>query len=62
MVHWTRDGRTDAANLMGVCWHHHHLLHEGGWDATGDADGDGEIVVTSPCGRTLRSRAGPAAA
>jgi hypothetical protein len=45
---------------MGVCWHHHHLLHEGGWDASGDADG--EIVVTSPFGRTVRSRAGPAAA
>lgn len=60
MVHWTRDGPTDASNLMGVCWHHHHLLHEGGWDASGDADG--EIVVTSPFGRTLRSRAGPAAA
>lgn len=60
MVHWTRGGSTDAANLMGVCWHHHHLLHEGGWDASGDADG--EIVVTSPYGRTLRSRAGPIAA
>jgi hypothetical protein len=60
MVHWTRDGPTDAANLMGVCWHHHHLLHEGGWDASGNADG--EIVVTSPHGRTLRSRAGPMAA
>jgi hypothetical protein len=60
MTHWTREGPTDAANLMGVCWHHHHLLHEGGWDASGDADG--EILVTSPFGRTLRSRAGPAAA
>jgi hypothetical protein len=60
MIHWTRGGRTDASNLLGVCWHHHHLLHEGGWDASGDADG--EIVVTSPYGRTLRSRAGPVAA
>lgn len=60
MVHWTREGPTDACNLMGVCWHHHHLLHEGRWEASGDADG--EIVVTSPYGRTLRSRAGPAAA
>jgi hypothetical protein len=60
MVHWTRGGPTDAANLMGVCWHHHHLLHEGGWDASGDADG--EIVITSPFGRTLHSRAGPMAA
>ena len=51
---------TDAANLMGVCWHHHHLLHEGGWNATGNADL--EILVTSPYGRTLQSRAGPMAA
>lgn len=45
---------------MGVCWHHHHLLHEGGWTASGDADA--ELVLTSPLGRVLRSRAGPLAA
>ena len=60
MQHWTKGGPTDAANLMGVCWHHHHLLHEGGWNTTGDADH--EILVTSPYGRTLQSRAGPMAA
>lgn len=60
MVHWTRGGPTNASNLIGVCWHHHHLLHEGGWDATGNADG--EITVTSQFERALRSRAGPAAA
>ena len=60
MQHWTKGGATDAANLMSVCWHHHHLLHEGGWNATGDADG--EITITSPHGRILPSRAGPMAA
>lgn len=60
MQHWTKGGATDAANLMGVCWHHHHLLHEGGWNATGDADC--EITITGPYGRTLQSRAGPLAA
>lgn len=60
MQHWTKGGATDAANLMGVCWHHHHLLHEGGWTATGNADG--EITLTSPYGRALHSRAGPMAA
>ena len=60
MQHWTNGGATDAANLMGVCWHHHHLLHEGGWNATGNADH--EILVTSPYGRTLQSQAGPMAA
>jgi hypothetical protein len=57
---WTRGGRTDSANLMGVCWHHHHLLHEGGWTATGNADS--EICLRSPAGRTVHSRAGPLAA
>jgi hypothetical protein len=60
MQHWTKGGSTDAANLAGFCWHHHHLLHEGGWNATGNADG--EITLVSPYGRTLRSRAGPLAA
>lgn len=60
MTHWTRGGATDASNLLGICWHHHHELHEGGWDATGDADH--EVVITSRFGRTLHSRAGPAAA
>jgi len=61
MKHWTRDtGRTDADNLLGVCWHHHHLLHEGGWEATGDADD--QVTLTGPYGQILRSRAGPVAA
>lgn len=60
LQHWTSGGATDAANLMGVCWHHHHLLHEGGWNATGNADG--QITITSPYGRTVHSRAGPLAA
>ena len=60
MVHWPHGGPTDAANLMGVCWHHHHLLHEGGWTATGNADT--QITLTSPWGHTIESRAGPAAA
>jgi len=60
MQHWTKGGPTDASNLMGVCWHHHHLLHEGGWNASGDADDD--ITLLSPHGRRLQSRVGPMAA
>jgi hypothetical protein len=60
MVHWTDGGPTNANNLLGVCWHHHHLLHEGCWNATGDADGN--VTITSPWGRTIHSRAGPFAA
>jgi hypothetical protein len=60
MQHWTRDGPTDASNLIGVCWHHHHLLHEGGWNANGNADG--HITLIGPHGRRIDSRAGPIAA
>lgn len=48
------------ANLIGVCGNHHHLLREGRWNATGNADH--EITITSPHGRTLHSQAGPMAA
>lgn len=61
MKHWIRNrGPTNASNLIGVCWFHHGLLHEGGWEATGD--GDGEVIFVGPNGHRLRSRAGPAAA
>lgn len=55
--HWGHGGPTDADNLVGLCWHHHRLLHEGRWNAAGDADH--EIVFTSPHGRTLTSRPPP---
>ncbi len=36
---WTRDvGPTDLANLLPVCEHHHHRVHEGGWTVTLDPD------------------------
>jgi hypothetical protein len=60
MRHWIKGGPTNASNLIGVCWHHHHLLHEGGWNATGDADG--EVVLSSRYGRVVTTRAGPVAA
>ncbi|MEM9514089.1 MAG: HNH endonuclease [Actinomycetota bacterium] len=32
---WTRDlGPTDLDNLIPVCEHHHHQVHEGGWQLT----------------------------
>jgi hypothetical protein len=29
--HWERGGTTDLPNLVPLCSHHHHLVHEGGW-------------------------------
>lgn len=55
---WGRDkGPTDASNLAGLCFHHHHLVHEGGWHIVGDADD--EIVFVSPWGTEWRSRCTP---
>lgn len=55
--HWTKDGPTDAHNLCGLCWEHHHLVHEGGWTIAGNADT--ELTFTSPYGRQLRSKPRP---
>ncbi|MGQ0431067.1 MAG: HNH endonuclease, partial [Microthrixaceae bacterium] len=55
---WHRDdGPTDTWNLAGVCWAHHHHIHEGGWALDGNADD--ELTFTSPWGRTLLSRPPP---
>ena len=55
---WTRDhGPTDSWNLVGFCWGHHHLVHEGGWTIEGNADH--ELTFTSPLGRELRSKPTP---
>lgn len=57
--HWSHGGGTDACNLCGLCWHHHHLVHEGNWTIAGNADG--ELTFTSPYGRQLTSRPQPLA-
>jgi hypothetical protein len=53
IVHWSAGGVTDSWNLGGFCWTHHHLVHEGDWCITGDADR--ELTFTSPYGRVLSS-------
>ena len=55
--HWVHGGPTDSWNLCGLCWEHHHLVHEGGWTIKGDADR--ELVFTSPTGRALSDRPPP---
>ena len=51
---WSRGGPTNANNLVGLCWWHHHCVHEGGWTITGNPDN--EITFTSPYGRELHSK------
>jgi hypothetical protein len=31
LVHWIHGGRTELDNLVLLCYRHHHLVHEGGW-------------------------------
>jgi hypothetical protein len=56
--HWSQGGPTNAANLVGLCWHHHRLVHEGGWTLHGNPE-QGDLTFTSPLGRRLRSRPRP---
>ena len=53
VVPWSRGGVTVSSNLVGVCWHHHHLVHEGGWTVRGDANVS--VRFTSPGGRSVTS-------
>ena len=31
VIPWSRGGPTEWWNLVALCWHHHHLVHEGGF-------------------------------
>jgi hypothetical protein len=35
---WRLGGRTDLGNMVPACEQHHHLVHEGGWQLTMDAE------------------------
>jgi Domain of unknown function (DUF222)/HNH endonuclease len=48
--HWAAGGRTDLANLVNLCRHHHRLVHEGGYAVTRSA---GTLVFRRPDGRPV---------
>ncbi len=52
--HWIATGETTTRNGVGLCYHHHRLVHEGGWTAHGN--GDHDVEFTSPAGTRLTSR------
>ncbi len=39
IVHWTADGPTDLENLVTLCTHHHHRVHERQWQMSGNTNG-----------------------
>jgi hypothetical protein len=48
---WARGGPTEAWNLVNLCWHHHHLVHEGGYRLV--HDGLGGVTCYRPDGSEL---------
>ena len=40
IVHWADGGETSLENLVLLCRHHHHLVHEGGFDCKRSKDGE----------------------
>ena len=54
-IRWrSRGGKNRLANLAELCWHHHWLVHEGGWGLVAEADG--ELVAIQPNGERLALR------
>jgi len=40
IIHWADGGETCLDNLVLLCRHHHHLVHEGGFDCKRSEDGE----------------------
>jgi hypothetical protein len=57
VVHWADQGKTGLPNLVTLCDHHHHRVHEGKWSLTGNANGILRFV--GPTGRPMTSRPSP---
>ncbi len=57
IVHWADEGPTDLPNLVTLCDHHHHRVHEGKWQVTGNANGILRFV--GPSGHVMTSRPSP---
>ena len=53
LIYYSRGGPTRSDNLIGLCWHHHHLVHEAGWHLKGEPNH--EVTGTGPDGRTWSS-------
>jgi hypothetical protein len=50
-IHWSHLGPTKLPNLVHLCWHHHFLVHEGGW--TLEIRHDGSLHILDPHGTPL---------
>jgi hypothetical protein len=57
VLHWAKGGRTDLDNLLLLCVHHHHRVHEGAWSVTGN--GNEVVTFMGPTLRPMTSRPSP---
>jgi hypothetical protein len=51
--HWAHDGRTDLENLALLCYRHHLMVHEGGWQLV-RTDDRGVIAIPPTTGDRLQ--------
>jgi Domain of unknown function (DUF222)/HNH endonuclease len=52
LVHWAQGGATDMDNLVLLCYRHHWLIHEGGWQLARVAEGGMLAIAPTPIFRT----------
>jgi hypothetical protein len=55
--HWLHGGETSADNLVLLCTHHHHLVHEGGWSV--ERAVHGQWLFVSPDGARVEAAVRP---
>ena len=52
LVHWGQGGSTDLDNLVLLCYRHHWLIHEGGWQLARVNEGGMLAIAPTPIFRT----------
>jgi len=55
LVHWINNGPCDLSNLTLLCYRHHWMVHEGGWQIVRTDDGL-ILTIPPPTGFELRPR------
>lgn len=56
IVHWAHGGPTDLDNVITLCGYHHRMLHEDGWQISGDPNG--EVSWLMPGGTPFERKPG----